>query len=107
MIPMKGANSGTSMTLLNRMTPAPPMPMPMSATATGRPIASTDPKATMRMITAKARPMASELGSSNSAKMNPPSSTRRPSMSGTSSRTATRTSAASAKSTSSGNSTLA
>ena len=51
----------------------------------GRPIASTDPKATTRITTAKARPRASDCGSSNSAKAAPPSSTCRPSISGRSS----------------------
>jgi hypothetical protein len=55
-----------------------PMLMPPRATPTGRPMASTDPKARMRMTMAKARPRTSELGSANSAKAAPPTSTWRP-----------------------------
>ena len=44
----------------------------------GRPMASTEPKATTRITTAKARPRVSEEGSSNSPKALPPSSTWRP-----------------------------
>ena len=65
------------------MTNAPPSPMPNSATPTGRPMASTDPNATIRMMMAKARPNSSADGCSNSAKRKPPSSTRSPSTSGT------------------------
>ena len=59
-----------------------PTLMPASATATGRPIAMTEPKAMMRITTANARPITSDEGSSNSAKLVPPTSTRRPSISG-------------------------
>ena len=45
-----------------------PTPMPASAVPMGRPMASTEPKATMRTMMAKARPSVSELGGSNSAK---------------------------------------
>ena len=82
MTPMNGAKSGTSMRLLTRITSAPPSPMPTSAVPTGSPMASTEPKATMRMITAKARPNSSADGCSNSAKRKPPSSKRTPSISG-------------------------
>ncbi len=55
-----------------------PMLMPPRATPTGRPMARTDPKARIRMTMAKARPSTSELGSANSAKAAPPTSTCRP-----------------------------
>ena len=107
MTPMNGAKSGTSMRWLARMTSAPPRPMPNSATPTGRPIASTDPNATIRMMMAKARPNSSADGCSNSAKRKPPSSTRSPSTSGTSSRISSPISAARVKSMSSGRLTVA
>ncbi len=72
MIPRKVANSGTESTLLRSVVMAVPTPMPNRATPTGRPMASTEPKATIRMTMAKASPSTSELGSSKSAKMNPP-----------------------------------
>ncbi len=105
--PMKGAKSGTSIRWLARMTKAPPRPMPKSATPTGRPMASTEPKATMRMMTAKASPNSSAEGCSNSAKRNPPSSTRSPSTSGRSSRTSSPMAVARVKSMSSGRLTVA
>ena len=49
----------------------------------GRPMAITEPKAMIRMTMAKPSPSASEFGGSNSAKIDPPISTRRPSMSAT------------------------
>ena len=107
MTPTNGAKSGTSRRLLARMTRAPPSPMPKRATPTGRPIASTDPKATIKMMMAKARPNSSAEGCSNSAKRNPPSSTRSPSTSGTSSRISSAISAARVKSMSSGRFTVA
>ena len=45
--------------------------MPASATPMGSPIARTEPKATTRITTAKARPSASDAGSSNSPKVGP------------------------------------
>ena len=105
--PMNGAKSGTSMTWLARMTKAPPRPMPNSATPTGSPMASTEPNATIRMTTANARPNSSAEGCSNSAKRKPPSSTRSPSTSGTSSRISSPMSAARVKSMSSGRLTVA
>ena len=48
----------------------------------GRPMASTEPKARMRMTMAKPRPSTSDSGGSNSASTGPPSSTRSPSTSG-------------------------
>ena len=59
--------------------------MPARATPTGSPIASTDPKARISTIMAKASPKASELGTSNSAKIWPPISIWTPSMAGISS----------------------
>ena len=56
--------------------------MPKRATPTGRPMASTEPNETIRITMAKARPMISLEGSSNSAKPCPPISTCRPSSSG-------------------------
>ncbi len=107
MTPMKGANSGMVMTLLSRVVTAEPRPMPNRATPMGRPMASTEPNAAMRMTMANARPSSSAVGSSKSAKMNPPSSMVRPSSSGDSSRMTSRISAARLKSLSSGSSTLA
>ena len=48
--------SGILMTLLARDTSAEAMPSPNRAMPIGRPMASTDPKARMRMITAAMRP---------------------------------------------------
>ena len=107
MRPMNWAVSGTVNTWLRPMTMLVPMPMPNRATPTGRPMASTDPNARMRMTMAKAMPSVSEDGCSNSAKMNPPISMRRPSMSGASSRIWSRISPARVKSMSSGISTSA
>ncbi len=83
------------------------MPMPNRATPMGRPMASTEPKARIRITMAKARPITSLDGSSNSAKTQPPSSTSMPSISGTSAWMASRISAACGMSMSSGISTLA
>ncbi len=94
-------------TLLNNPMIAVPRPIPNRATPTGRPIASTEPNARIRITIAKATPSTSDDGSSNSAKTNPPSSTSRPSTSGNSATIASRTSPASAMSISPGNSTLA
>ena len=62
-----------------------PTMMPASATPMGSPMASTEPNATTRITMAKARPSASDSGSSNSPKAAPPSSTCTPSISGKSS----------------------
>ena len=59
-----------------------PDTMPASATPTGSPIASTEPKATIKMMIANPRPRASEEGTSNSANACPPSSIRNPSVLG-------------------------
>ena len=82
MIPRKVVKSGMLTTLL-RMTIMPiPAPTPPSATAMGRPIARTEPKARINTMMAKARPMNSVLGGSNTASAVPPGSTSRPSMVG-------------------------
>ena len=54
------------------------MPMPARATPIGRPMASTDPKARMRMTMAKARPSSSEDGGLKSPNALPPNSIRSP-----------------------------
>ena len=48
--------SGIDVTLLSSVTRAMPTPMPNRATPIGRPMASTDPNARMRMKMAKAKP---------------------------------------------------
>ena len=63
MIPRNVAKSGMVRTLLSSVVIAVPMPMPNSATPRGRPMASTDPKATM-MMTTNATPRISDDGSS-------------------------------------------
>ena len=107
MMPRNVAKSGIARTLLSRLMMATPMPMPNRATPTGNPIARTEPNATIRMTIANARPRTSEDGSSNSAKMNPPSSTCSPSISGTPASISFAISVARGKSMSSGSSTLA
>jgi hypothetical protein len=82
MMPRIVAKSGSVRRLETSPTRIVPMPMPASATPTGRPIASTEPKATMRMTMAKASPRISDDGSSNSAKAAPPTSSSTPGMSG-------------------------
>ena len=62
MTPRVVAKSGMVITLLSRAMRALPMPMPARATPMGRPIASTEPKARIRMTMAKARPSTSEDG---------------------------------------------
>ena len=107
MMPRNLVNSGIAKTLLSSVTSVVPMPIPNSATPTGRPMASTDPKARMRMTRANATPRISDEGSSNSARMIPPSSMRRPSMLGAAARICLRISRARLASMSSGSSTLA
>ncbi len=54
--------SGTSMTLASRtIRPPEEMPRPSSATTSGRPAATTDPKAISRTIAAAMKPMPSGL----------------------------------------------
>ncbi len=55
-------NSGTSMKADNTPTAAAPTKMPMSAVTMGRPIATTEPNATSRTMTATPMPMSSLLG---------------------------------------------
>ena len=78
MMPMTDAKSGIEKMLLSRPAMIVPTPMPASAVPTGKPMASTEPKARMRTMMAKAKPSVSELGGSKSAKTWPPSSTWRP-----------------------------
>ena len=82
MMPMIEEKSGMDRTLLSRPAMMEPTTMPASAVPMGRPMASTEPNARIRMMMAKARPSTSELGGSNSAKTWPPSSTWRPGTSG-------------------------
>ncbi len=102
MMPRNVANSGIAITLLRSVMIAVPIPMPNSATPIGRPIASTEPNATIRMMIANASPSTSEDGCSNSAKTKPPSSIRNPGMSGLSARIRSRISPARVRSMSSG-----
>ena len=62
-----------------------PMLTPPSATAMGRPMASTDPNATMSTTMAKAMPISSVWGGSTVARYWPPARTSRPSIDGASS----------------------
>ena len=59
-----------------------PDTMPARATPIGSPIASTEPKAMIKITIAKPSPSASDDGTSNSAKAIPPSSIRTSSDSG-------------------------
>ena len=79
MPPRNGAKSGITSRFDRIVTITEPAKMPARATPTGRPIASTDPKASTRITIANARPRASVEGSSNSPRAAPPSSTCRPS----------------------------
>ena len=54
--------------------------MPARAIPIGRPMASTDPKARIKTMMAKAIPSSSELGTSNVAKICPPIAIWRPSI---------------------------
>jgi hypothetical protein len=63
------AKSGMERTLLRMPTREVPSPMPARAIPIGRPMASTDPKARIKTMMAKAMPSSSELGTSNSAKI--------------------------------------
>ena len=80
------ANSGIVMTCDSRPAISVPEKMPARATPIGRPMASTEPKAMMRMMMANPRPSASDDGTSNSANAAPPTSTCSPSSSGMASR---------------------
>ncbi len=87
MMPINGANSGIDTPFDIRLTrPKPPVPTPARATPMGIPIAITDPNETTRITMAKAKPISSLSGGSNSASTAPPISTVSPSSSGMSSR---------------------
>ena len=79
MIPIVGANSGTSATLLSIVMPAAPMPTPTRAAPIVAPMATTEPTAMISTNTAKARPMASDSGGSRPESHEPPTSTSTPS----------------------------
>jgi hypothetical protein len=70
--------SGIAMTWLRMPTSADAMPRPNSAMPIGRPIASTEPKATIRMMTAAMMPRSSLSGSSNLPNGSPPYSSCTP-----------------------------
>ena len=78
MIPRKLVKSGTSPTLLRIAINPIPIATPPRATAIGRPMARTDPKAKINTTMAKASPMNSVSGGSNTARAIPPGSTSRP-----------------------------
>ena len=78
MIPIVDVKSGMSTTLDSSPASIEPDTMPARATPIGSPIASTEPKAMIKMTIAKPRPSASDDGTSNSAKACPPSSIRTP-----------------------------
>ena len=82
MTPIVEVKSGMSTTWDSRPAMIEPETMPARATPIGRPIASTEPKAMIRMTMAKPMPSASDDGTSNSANACPPSSIRSPSTSG-------------------------
>ena len=71
--------SGIEITLLASATSAEAMPRPNSAVPMGSPMASTEPKARMRMMTAAMMPRISLSGSTNSPNRSPPYSISRPS----------------------------
>ena len=82
MIPIVDVKSGMLTTLESRPVMIEPDTIPARATPIGSPIASTEPKAMIRITIAKPIPSASDDGTSNSAKACPPSSIRKPSASG-------------------------
>ena len=82
MTPIVVVKSGMVTTCDSNPTSIVPEKMPASATPIGRPIASTEPNAMMRMMIAKPTPSASEDGTSNWANAPPPSSIRSPSSCG-------------------------
>ena len=95
--------SGMAMGLLSSVTMAVAQPSPNSAVPIGRPIASTEPKAMIRMTTAARIPYSSLSGSSNSENRSPPYSIWTPGIGGSSS-PASRMSLPSATSSSNGRS---
>ena len=82
MIPIVDVKSGMSTTWDNSPVRIEPDTIPANATPIGNPIANTEPKAMIKMITANPRPSASDDGTSNSANACPPSSIRTPSADG-------------------------
>ena len=73
-------NSGTSMKADSTPTPAAPTKMPISAVTIGRPIATTEPKATSSTMMATPTPISSLLGASCASRASAPvSSTCTPS----------------------------
>ena len=80
--PIVVANSGIDRTFDRTTVSAMPTPTPATATASGSPMAITDPNATISTTMAKARPMNSDCGGSNSLRASPPSSTCSPGTSG-------------------------
>ncbi len=107
MTPRVVAKSGMLVRLDSSASRMEPTPMPPRATPMGRPMASTEPNATIRMTMANARPNSSDDGGSNSLNMLPPYSTRTPSMPGCRSRTELPNSMAASWSSSPATSTLA
>ena len=71
MTPMVEAKSGMVTTCDSSPAMIVPLKMPARATPMGRPMASTEPKAMIRMMMAKPMPSASDDGTSNSAKACP------------------------------------
>ena len=82
MIPIVDVKSGMVTTLERRPAIIEPVTIPARATPIGNPIASTDPKAMIKMTIANPMPSASDDGTSNSANACPPNSIRSPSTSG-------------------------
>ena len=80
--PIVVAKSGMVNTLLSRVSATEPAAMPASAVPIGRPVASTEPNARVRMITAKPRPSSSDDGASNEENACPPYSMLAPWMVG-------------------------
>ncbi len=70
--PIVVAKSGMVNTLLSRVSATEPAAMPASAVPIGKPVASTEPNARVRMITAKPMPSSSEDGASNEENAWPP-----------------------------------
>jgi hypothetical protein len=83
-----GPQSGMSMTRVARPISDAPIPSPSRATAIGRPAATNVPNVTSRMITAAARPTASDVTAA--VTIAPPTSTRWPGALASSARSSTR-----------------
>ncbi len=82
MIPIVDVKSGMSTTWDSNPVRIEPDTIPASATPIGSPIASTEPKAMIKMMIANPNPSASDDGTSNSANACPPNSIRSPSTTG-------------------------